>query len=71
MLDSILPIDLTWNDYKSRLYQVLYRPKLKETFFNPRIEQMIKTIDLNRKFKPNYIKIFGKKEQLIDLILEK
>ena len=71
MLDSISPSDKTWNDYKERIFQLTWRPKLREVFFekeNFNYSKTIKQIDSLRKYKPNHVVFFGNKQQLRSLI---
>ena len=73
MLDSISPSDKTWNDYKERIFQLTWRPKLREVFFekeNFNYSKTIKQIDSLRKYKPNHVVFFGNKQQLRNLITD-
>jgi hypothetical protein len=73
MLDSILLSDKTWNDYKERIFQLTWRPKLREVFFAKRKFDYLKTIsqiDSLRKYKPNHVVFFGDKQQLRNLITD-
>lgn len=73
MLDSILPSDKTWNDYKERIFQLTWRPKLREVFCakeNFNYLKIISQIDSLRKYKPNHVVFFGNKQQLRNLITD-
>jgi len=69
MIDEIKDTDLTWGDYKERVYRLSYRPKIREKFDDRMLSILNKIRDSS--FKPNNIVFFDSKEELIDLILEK
>ena len=69
MIDEVRDTDLTWGDYKERVYRLSYRPKIREKFDEKMLFVLNKIKD--SLYKPNNIVYFDTKEQLIDLILEK
>jgi hypothetical protein len=70
MLDEISPRDKTWNDYKERVFKLIWRPKLREFFPFNSIFEKTKKIDSLRKYKPNHVVFFGNKQQLRNLITD-
>jgi hypothetical protein len=66
MLNEILPSDVTWNDYKERVFKLLWRPKLRICNLQNNLQFMkiLAQIDSMRKYKPKNIVIFGNKEDL-------
>jgi hypothetical protein len=68
MLDAIQKEDLTWNHYKSRLYQVSYRPKIMTSFIRSNFQNLLLNMGKFRKYTPVDTVVFGKKEELIEKI---
>jgi hypothetical protein len=77
MLNAIQPTDLNWGDYKERVYQLRWRPKLgshykqhfiSDTFDVDTFAKIRIYLDSNRKHKSNSIHFFGNKEELLNQI---
>jgi hypothetical protein len=62
--------DETWAEYKERVFKLKYRPKMRGTI-DIKFQDIFDKIRMTRRYKPSSKFYFGKKEQLIDLILEK
>lgn len=77
MLDAIEPTDLTWSDYKSRVFKLVWRPKFgtqyREFFIGEEANMYLKIRDYadnSRKIISKAIHYFGNKEELISLIVQ-
>ena len=62
--------DEIWAKYKERVFNLKYRPKMRG-HIDSKSQDILDKIRMMRKHRPNTKYYFGKKEQLIDLILEK
>jgi hypothetical protein len=62
--------DETWAEYKERVFKLKYRPKMRGTI-DIKFQNIFDKIRMTRRYKPSSKFCFGKKEELIDLILEK
>jgi hypothetical protein len=70
-LAAVRDTDLTWADYKERVFAVRYRPKIKpHYFFNPKLKDMLEQLEINRKHRPQTKTFFGTREVLMNRISE-
>jgi hypothetical protein len=63
--------DLTWADYKERVFKIRYRPKIRpQYYFNQDVKKILDQLELSRKIKPKQKTYFGSKSQLMGMISE-
>lgn len=68
-LSEIKDTDLTWADYKERVFGLRYRPKTSHIkSFHPKIRKFLKDLDTFKQYKPKTKVFFGNKESLMNLI---
>jgi|DEB19_MinimDraft_3_1074340.scaffolds.fasta_scaffold00160_3 hypothetical protein len=68
-LQAVSNEDLTWSDYKERVFQVRYRPKIRpQCYFDKRVRDILKQLEEIRLYKPNTKTFFGTKENLLSMI---
>lgn len=70
-LKAIDTQDHTWADYKERVFNLRYRPKIRpQLYFDQRFHKALKELERLRKNRPKTKVFFGTKEQLMSLIKE-
>lgn len=61
--------DYSWADYKERVFQLRYRPKIRpQYYFDQRFHKALKDIEKIRKKFPKQKAFFGQKDNLMRLI---
>ena len=64
--------DLTWADYKERVFQIRYRPKIRPQFyFNQDVKRILDQLEVSRTCKPNQKTYFGSRIELMERIIDK
>lgn len=68
-LSEITDKDMTWSDYKKRVFNLKYRLKVKHiNSFNPEMKKILLDMDKLKKYKPKTKVFFGSKNNLMTLI---
>lgn len=68
-LSAIEDSDLTWADYKERVYKIRYRAKVRpQTSFQTNVRELLKKLDKHRAYTPKQKVYFGDKKTLMSLI---
>lgn len=68
-LAAIEDSDLTWADYKERVFKLRYRPKVRpQTSFSTNLKDLLKKLDKHRVYTPRQKVYFGDKKTLMSLI---